>query len=351
MKKKLVTHSTLNVWLNNDFDMKASFELPAYFKAPISLVWELTGKCMSSCIYCSGGFPRKTVELTHEEKIRLARELIDLKIFMISLSGGDPLLCDDLEEIVSLFTENGINVMLCTPGLYVEEEKIARLCKNTRVSFNISIDSVDADINDFQRGKKGALDASLKILSLIEKYGNGQLFTSVEAVVTQKNYGHLQELIEKMKNYPVNELRIQPVVPMNLQTYNERLALLESQIQSLPDVVAKAIEAVGSDENADAYMCVRTVSQVEAIKKGLHTGRNWGGIISPEGELRVSGYLPFAFGKISDYGSFQCAWDQGFRTGWKQLRKEDGVMQIHSLNDLQLFHKERIEKNNYEQIC
>lgn len=351
MKKKLVTHSELNVWLDNDFDTKARFELPAYFQAPISLVWELTGKCMSNCIYCSGGFPRKTTELTHEEKIRLAKELIDLKIFMISLSGGDPLLCEDLEEIVSLFTKNGINVMICTPGLCADEEKIARLCQNTRVSFNISLDSSDADINDYQRGKKGALDAALRMLDLIEKYGNGQLFTSVEAVVTQKNYYHMQELIEKIKNYPVNELRIQPVVPMNLETYNKGLALSEAQLQTLPDVVAKAIKAVGSDEDADAYMCVRAVSQVEAIKKGVCTGRNWGGIISPEGELRVSGYLPFIFGRISDYGSFKRAWDQGFRTGWDQLRNKNGVMQINSMNDLQLFHKERIVKNNYEQIC
>lgn len=146
--KTIVTSENLEQWIGGEIIVPKEFETLNSFQAPISLVWELTGKCMSNCIYCSGGFPKKTNDMTSEQRMKLADELIAMKIFMISLSGGDPLLCNDLERLVEKFTDAGISTMICSPGLLIDEMQIERLCRNSLVAFNISLDSVNSKIND-----------------------------------------------------------------------------------------------------------------------------------------------------------------------------------------------------------
>ena len=76
-----------------------------------------------------------------------------MKVFMVNLSGGDPMMSDDLDEIVEIFTSNDVNVMICTTGHCQDIDQIRRLCSNPLVAFNISIDSLDEEVNDWVRGK------------------------------------------------------------------------------------------------------------------------------------------------------------------------------------------------------
>ena len=48
--KKIVAVQDLDMWLDGGIGEVTEFSLPRAFQAPISLVWELTGKCFSNCI-------------------------------------------------------------------------------------------------------------------------------------------------------------------------------------------------------------------------------------------------------------------------------------------------------------
>lgn len=349
MKKKIISKIDLDMWLDGGMKAPEDFQMPQYFQAPISLIWELTGKCLSNCIYCSGGFPKKTAEMTTEQRMCLADELIDMKIFMISLSGGDPLLCDDLEILVEKFTKAQIPTMICTPGLAIDETMMERLCKNPLVAFNVSLDSIHPEINDFQRGRKGACEQALKLISLIDRYGQGRNFTSVEMVVTRKNYGEIKPLIQEMTEHCVNEIRIQPVISMNEETYEKGLALSSDDPRELKSEVSRVVSELSSNENANEILCVRYVDQSRAVIKGIKTGMNWGGIISPEGDLQLSGYIPYIYGNLFDYANFKEAWDQGFCIGWKKLQRDKGLTQIKDVMDLQKVFKEKgFKRYRYE---
>ena len=349
--KKIITSENLDLWLDGGLGDGNGFALPKHFRAPISLVWELTGKCFSNCIYCSGGFPKKTKDMTSEQRIRLADELIDMKIFMISLSGGDPLLCDDLEVLADKFTKAGIPTMICSPGLSVDEGLIQRLCQNPLIAFNVSLDSIHPEINDFQRGRKGACEQAMKLISLIDRYGGGRNFTSVEMVITKKNFGEIKALVEEMQNHCVNEIRIQPVIAMNEKTYKNGLALSADDICSLKAEVDRVVSALESDENADSILCIRYVDQSKAIIKGMQNGVNWGGIISPEGNLQLSGYIPYIHGNVFEYDCFKEAWDSGFCNGWEKLRDDEELCHAAGVIDLQeIFKKKGYERHRYEQV-
>ncbi|SET34782.1 radical SAM/SPASM domain-containing protein [[Clostridium] polysaccharolyticum] len=305
-----------------------------FFNYPISIIWELTNSCLSRCIYCSGGFADKdkTKELSTEEKKKLVKELINNKIFAINLSGGEPFLCNDLEWIVDELTNNEIQVLIATTGLVYKEELLRKLCSNPFVSFNISLDSFNVEINDLHRGCDGTVDQVEKFIQAVNKFSNGRIFVALECVLTQKNIESIDEYIEKVKKLSVSEIRFQSVVTMNQATFNQKLSITEEQ----------RIEAEKKVEQWNSRITdkhINFVDQSNTIEVSFRKGRNWGGILSPEGDLMVSVYLPYLFGNIRDEGSLKAAWDKGFSRAWLNSKTYDDIEKIHTVTDIEALCK------------
>lgn len=335
--KKIIVQKDLDEYINSGFN-NSGFELPMKFSAPISLIWEITGECHSRCIYCSGGFPRVTNELSIKDKISLAKEISSMKVFMVSVSGGEPLIKKDLLEIIPIFLENNVSVMVCTSGFNIDYDILSKLLSMGGVSFNISIDSIDEEINDFQRGRKGALKEAIKTIDFIRKNELNHTFISVESVVTKNNYTCMDDLVLYFsENYSVDEIRIQPMVPMNKKVIDFELDISSEQfdycVSKVNTFIRQHNEHILNDK-ADSFVCVRFIDQFKLIENGLKTGRAWGGVITPEGDFSLSVYLPWNLGNIHQDGSFKNTWDTKFSTGWNIIKKYVSQKSIHNVYDL-----------------
>lgn len=306
------------------------FEEKIFFNYPISMIWELTNSCVSRCIYCSGGFANKdkTRELSTQEKKNVVKDLINNKIYAINLSGGEPFLCNELEWIVDELTNNEIKVMIATTGLVYNEDLLKKFCNNPFVSFNISLDSFNVEINDLHRGYDGTVYQIEKFIEAVNTFGNGRTFVALECVLTQKNIGSIDEYLEKAKNLPLSEIRFQSVVAMNENTFANNLNITEQQ-----RIEAKTKIAEWSLKIKDKH--INFVDQSYTIKVSFRKGRNWGGIMSPEGDLMVSAYLPYIFGNIRDEGSLKAMWDKGFSRAWLNPKIFDEVERIHTIKDIE----------------
>lgn len=333
--KRIITQEDINIFLNDG--LNSPFKIPSKFSAPISLIWEVTGNCNSNCIYCSGGFPKHINEMNKTDKIKLAREICDMKVFMISLSGGEPLISRDLLELVNIFIENDVSIMICTSGYKINYSIVDALLRLKKVSFNISIDSINDEINDFQRGRVGALKEALNLIEYIRNNELTDTFISIESVATRKNYSGMADLVEYFsKNCNVNEIRIQPVVTMNKDVVENELEISKEELKNCMINVKKFIEEYNSvvSEPSDGYICVRFVDQFKMIKNGLETERTWGGIITPQGEFLLSVYLPNNLGSVFELGTFRETWNKKFSDGWKILKKDSNLSNINCVYDL-----------------
>jgi pyrroloquinoline quinone biosynthesis protein E len=69
---------------------------------PYTLVAELTYRCPLRCVYCSNplDYGAHGDELDTATWLRVLREAEDLGIVQVNLTGGEPLVRDDLEAIV-----------------------------------------------------------------------------------------------------------------------------------------------------------------------------------------------------------------------------------------------------------
>lgn len=305
-----------------DFDSKDIKQ----FQFPIAIVWEITNKCHSNCIYCSGGFPekQKKSEMTFEEKNQFVQECIDNKLFAINISGGEPFLSEDLLWVVDKLTKAGIHVMVVTSGLIHNNEKISSLVANPNVGLNVSLDSFKTEINDYHRGVNHSVD---RVKEFLRKISVEQKYIALECVLTKKNYKDIENYLENASDFPISEVRFQPMVAMSQKMIDAQLYLSEEEIQEV-------MEKVEEQANKATTMRVRFVNQSNTIVGGFKNTRNWGGIVEPNGELMVNAYLPFEFGKISDYGGFKAAWDKGFAHAWDYPQIYSSISNIKSINDV-----------------
>ena len=82
---------------------------------------------------------------------------------MITLTGGEPLLRDDLEEIVELFDDRSC-LIVGTTGDGLSAERAKRLRSRGVFGIGISLDSTDEQEHDRLRGMKGAFRTALSAL-------------------------------------------------------------------------------------------------------------------------------------------------------------------------------------------
>lgn len=318
----------------NENDVNARcFKSVKYYNAPISLIWELTGKCTSNCRYCSGNFPRKCRELTYQEKMKLVDEIIDMKVFMVNLSGGEPFFCDELEKIVDKLTKANINVMICTTGKGIDYELLKKFLKNPLVAFNLSIDSNEREINNHQRGQ-GSYEGVIEFLKFLSDYKNLSTFVSIETVVTKDNFSNFESLANLIAQNPVIcEWRIQAVVPTNQKIYDENLKLDTQEIQMVKSKIEKLQNLLLSKSSA-CKCAVRFIDQAQTVKLSSRKHMNWGGIITPEGDLLVNVYVPYFFGNVIEHGGLKSSWEKGFRVAWKYKQANENLMKIDNIDDL-----------------
>ncbi len=110
----------------------------------------LTDRCNFRCIYCMPAeglawLPKKEI-LTYEEMLRLARIFIDLGIRTIRLTGGEPLMRQDIDILIRGLTrlDRDLDLSMTTNGFFLRE-KAESLAEAGLRRINVSLDSLQPE--------------------------------------------------------------------------------------------------------------------------------------------------------------------------------------------------------------
>lgn len=184
--------------------------------APISTYIAITDRCMYNCWHCSAnrfikGAADKSKEMTTEEVQKIVRSLQDLGVGIIGFTGGEPLLRNDLEEIIKTIDDRSISYLF-TNGYSMTLDKAKSLKEAGLFGVGISIDSLYKENHDKKRGYKGAFE---KAISAIKNCKEAGLYTMSQTVCTKKmlESGEIYELGKFLKSLEVDEVRILEPIP------------------------------------------------------------------------------------------------------------------------------------------
>ena len=112
-------------------------------RAPLLVTWQLTRDCDLACLHCcTDSAPGKRLkdELTREEALRLAADIVDCGVPYVMLAGGEPLVVPHFLEVAERLGEGGVRLKVETNGQRMDEATALRRAKLPIRSVQVSLD-------------------------------------------------------------------------------------------------------------------------------------------------------------------------------------------------------------------
>jgi radical SAM protein len=165
---------------------------------PFIIFWELTRACMLACKHCRARAQRKRNpnELNTNEVFEVIDQITDFgKPYpLVVFTGGDPLMREDVFEIVEYATSKGIRAAMAFSGTKLAtKEKLEHLKDAGIARIAISLDGSNPEIHDYFRGVTGTFETSIEILEDAKELG---ISRQINTTVTTFNLHDLPEIMK-----------------------------------------------------------------------------------------------------------------------------------------------------------
>ncbi|MEW6364797.1 MAG: radical SAM protein [Acidobacteriota bacterium] len=169
---------------------------------PLVVSFELTHSCTADCLHCDkGGIkPNPPGLMQADDYRRLSRKL---KPMAVQLSGGEPLLRKDIEEIVKAVKEpyDMPYLILVTNARLLTEEKYLKLRALGIDQFSVSLDFPDERHDEF-RQSPGLYAHLSTLIPALARRGNDDVV--LNTAITRGNLGVLRANYERAKEWGVS---------------------------------------------------------------------------------------------------------------------------------------------------
>jgi MoaA/NifB/PqqE/SkfB family radical SAM enzyme len=209
---------------------------------PLVVSFELTHSCLANCKHCDkGGIKPDPAGLLRAEDYAELRSA--LKPMAVQLSGGEPLLRKDLDEIIRAVKEpSGLpyTILVTNARLLTEEKYLAFRALGIN-QFSISLDFPDSRHDEFRRSP--GLYAHLeKLVPTLARHGQDDVV--LNTAITRGNLTALVAIYERAKEWGVS-LSYSAYTPLRTGSMEhyiqspEDLALLRKTLDQLLELKAK----------------------------------------------------------------------------------------------------------------
>ncbi len=128
---------------------------------PFSAVYAVTYKCQCRCVHCSvADYGVPAGELDTVEAMELIDSVAGWGAVKITFFGGEPLVREDLCDLVAYAVRKGLRTSVDTNGLLLDRGMASRLKAAGVGNVNVSLDSADPSVHDSLRMRKGCFAAA-----------------------------------------------------------------------------------------------------------------------------------------------------------------------------------------------
>lgn len=125
--------------ISNDYQIEGSDFTD--FDAPLFIAWQLNSACNLDCLHCceEAGHSMPD-EFTREEVMDFCKQMVELKIPYVAISGGEPLLHKAFFEISGFLRSHGTSLKVETNGLLIDRKVANRFAELGFRSVQVSVD-------------------------------------------------------------------------------------------------------------------------------------------------------------------------------------------------------------------
>lgn len=286
---------------------------------PERIYWEVTRGCNLRCVHCRA-VPTEAPspdDLTTQQCCKIMDQIVQLCKPALVLTGGEPLLREDIYDLGRYGASKGFRMGLATNGTLVTAEAADRIRDAGFGRISVSLDGPDAVTHDRFRRVEGAFETAVEGIRRLKAAG---LYVQINTTVAAHNASSLDEifsLVERLKGDAWHLFLLVPV-GCGLQVAEE-MQLKAREYERILDWIET--RAVGSPFDIRP-ICAPHFTRVRAQRALLHrwfepssggaaasipfrhTGRGCTAgteicFISHRGTVYPCGYLPLEAGDLA----------------------------------------------------
>ncbi|MCE7984534.1 MAG: radical SAM protein [Caldilinea sp. CFX5] len=179
-----------------------------YISSPVNICWSLVNYCNLNCAYCLDN--KGTNEINSKKRRSILQKIIDSGVFSVDFSGGEPLILNDVFELMFLAKQSGIHVTITTNGVYLNPTRINILSESVDL-VTISLDGAKPETHDRLRNHIGLFD---KCIEAINSMSKKFIPVRVNMTVIPHNLLEIGELAGLCKQLGVQELSLRQFLPI-----------------------------------------------------------------------------------------------------------------------------------------
>jgi radical SAM protein with 4Fe4S-binding SPASM domain len=138
-------------------DVKTVEPFTQQLSAPLRMDLALTFNCQNDCVHCYAGGPHETSELSTEQWKQVIDHVHDIGVFIITFTGGEPTLREDLPDLVLHAQKKGIVTGLITNGRRLKDKSYVEKLEKSGLDFvQVTLESHEPKIHDLMTASKGS---------------------------------------------------------------------------------------------------------------------------------------------------------------------------------------------------
>ena len=165
-------------------------------EATLRLVaWETTRACNLACKHCRAAAVNKPYEgeLDTQAAFRLMDQIAEVGQPIVILTGGEPLLREDIFDIARYGTDKGLRMVMAPNGTLITPQIAEKMAASGIRRISASIDGATKEFHDKFRGVDGAFDAAIRGIEYVKAAG---IEFQINTTITKTNLDQIPRILE-----------------------------------------------------------------------------------------------------------------------------------------------------------
>ncbi|MEM2098797.1 MAG: radical SAM protein [Candidatus Bathyarchaeia archaeon] len=210
------------------------------YSAPLRMDMALTFKCTNNCLHCYAGGPHETPELTTQQWLKIMDKLNEIGIFILTFTGGEPTLREDLPALLHYAQKKGMVTGLITNGRKLADETYVQKLEQAGLDFvQVTLESHLPHIHDLITAAEGSWKETV---AGIKNAVASQIYVTTNTTLNKQNAQHFLETVDYIKELNVAAFGCNSLIYSGkATTINQEFTLpLEQLKELLPKINDKA---------------------------------------------------------------------------------------------------------------
>jgi len=169
--------------------------------APLRMDLAVTFRCQNNCVHCYAGGPHETSELSTAEWKQVIDRLQQVGVFILTFTGGEPTLREDLPELLLYAQNRGMVTGLVTNGRRLKDKDYVGVLERSGLDFvQVTLESHEAKVHDLMTAAKGSWKETV---AGIKNAVSSKIYVTTNTTLSKYNASGFLETVDFLKGLGV----------------------------------------------------------------------------------------------------------------------------------------------------